>query len=68
VRALGYRIGKSQQRVGVQDITVPIRDPHGEAVAVLTCAFIERLDIPGGSDTAIIRDRLLQLASRLSIR
>ncbi|MGP2493788.1 IclR family transcriptional regulator [Mesorhizobium sp. PUT5] len=43
-RAAGHRIGPSQQIRGVDDITVPILSPDGHAVAVLTCAYIERLD------------------------
>ncbi|CAM5471136.1 sugar lactone lactonase YvrE/DNA-binding IclR family transcriptional regulator [Aquamicrobium terrae] len=43
-RAAGYRIGESQQIRGVDDITVPILSPDGHAIAVLTCAYIQRLD------------------------
>lgn len=68
VRSQGYRIGPSQQLMGVEDITVPITDPNGEAVAVLTCAFTHRLDLPGGSDHAAILESLLELGARLSIR
>lgn len=68
VRAQGYRIGPSQQLEGVEDISVPIRDPHGEAVAVLTCAFTHRLDLPGGRDHADALQSLLELGAKLSIR
>ena len=68
VREQGYRIGASQQLAGVEDITVPITDPHGEAVAVLTCAFTHRLDLPGGTDHAGVLAMLMDLGARLSIR
>lgn len=41
VRAEGGRIGASGQLVGVTDISVPVLDDQGEAIAALTCAYIE---------------------------
>jgi DNA-binding IclR family transcriptional regulator len=43
-RKAGHRIGESQQIRGVQDITAPILSPERDAIAVLTCPYIERLD------------------------
>lgn len=43
-RREGHRIGPSQQLHGVDDISVPILSPDGNAVAVLTCPYILRLD------------------------
>lgn len=50
VRREGIRVAASGQLVGVTDISVPVLDPQGEAIAALTCAFIEH---PGdhGNDT-----------------
>lgn len=55
VREQGARVAPSAQFVGVTDISVPVRGPGDEAVAVLTCAHI---DHPGeaGEDS---RDRAL---------
>lgn len=41
VRAHGARIEPSGQLVGVTDLSVPVMGHGNEAVAVLTCAFIE---------------------------
>lgn len=68
VRAAGYRIGDSQQLVGVKDITVPICDPDGEAVAVITCAYTQRLDLPHVDDHNAVLGRLLEISERLLIR
>lgn len=68
VRDQGYRISESQQLRGVQDISVPIRDSHGEAIAALTCAYTERLDIEGAMTPTEVLDRLLTISERLAIR
>ena len=47
VRAAGYRAGPSTWLVGVTDLSVPILDPGGDAIAVLTCAYIGH---PGGNE------------------
>lgn len=65
-RRLGYRIGSSRQIRGVDDITVPVLAFGGRAVAVLTCAYIGRLD-----DVAADMDQTLaalrEVAAKLSI-
>ena len=43
-KMLGHRVGKSQQLVGVEDLTVPVLSPDGFAIAALTCPFLERID------------------------
>lgn len=68
VREQGYRIGESQQLVGVHDISVPVRAPNGEAVAVITCAFTQRLDREDGNDPVGVLAMLQALCERLSIR
>jgi DNA-binding IclR family transcriptional regulator len=42
IAAQGFRCAPSAQLFGVQDLSVPIRDPNGRAVAALTCAYIAR--------------------------
>jgi len=44
IRNRGYRIGSSQQLVGVTDITVPVLGIDNNAVAVLTCPYIEYIN------------------------
>lgn len=44
VRSAGHRIGQSAQIKGIDDISVPILSPDGNALAVLTCPYIQRLD------------------------
>lgn len=44
IRQQGFRVGASAQAVGVTDLSVPILGPGGEAMAVVTCAYIEHPD------------------------
>ncbi|MBO3761311.1 IclR family transcriptional regulator [Ciceribacter sp. L1K22] len=67
VRDQGYRIADSQQLRGLVDITAPIREPNGDAVAVITCAFTERMDRAERIGVTAILEQLLDLAQRLSI-
>lgn len=41
VRRQGARIEPSNHLVGVTDISVPVLGPRGDAIAALTCAYIE---------------------------
>lgn len=43
LRATGYRTGPSRQLVGVTDISVPVFGTDGNAIAVLTCPYIQRI-------------------------
>jgi DNA-binding IclR family transcriptional regulator len=68
IRLRGHWIGDSLQAFGVIDISWPILDPAGIALAVLTCPFIRPLDHPG-SMTIEETAALLGAAARdLSIR
>lgn len=44
IRAQGHRTGASLQLVGVRDISVPIFGPSGDAIAVVTCPHLQRVD------------------------
>ena len=44
IRRIGHLTAPSRQAKGVLDISFPIIDGSGEAIAVLTCPFVERLD------------------------
>ncbi|MBP1853047.1 IclR family transcriptional regulator [Rhizobium halophytocola] len=68
IRAQGYRIGESQQLRGLKDISTPIIDQNGEALAVITCPFTERLDLPELSDPQDVLRQLREMAESLSLR
>lgn len=63
VRSLGRWQGDSLQASGVVDISIPVLGPYGEALAVLTCPFIRRIDRHIGPDLDTTC-ALLQRASR----
>ena len=50
IRAQGARVEPSGQLVGVTDLSVPVLGPGGEAIAALTCAYVEHPD-DAGSET-----------------
>lgn len=68
LRANGYRTGPSKQLVGVTDISVPVFGTGGNAVAVLTCPYIQRIGTDHSADIGIsgavelLRDVADQLA------
>ncbi len=68
IRARGWWQGDSQQAFGVIDLSMPVLGPQGQALAVLTCPFIRRLDRPLEADLQAARDQLAQAAAALSIR
>ncbi len=68
VRVQGWWQGDSQQAFGVTDISMPVRGPQGQALAVLTCPFIRRPDRSLETDLQAARDQLAQAAAALSIR
>lgn len=67
VRRRGYWQGASQQAFGVTDLSMPILGPHGDALAVLTCPYVRRIDRHVGPDVDAARELLRQAASGLSI-
>ncbi|MFC3073237.1 IclR family transcriptional regulator [Shinella pollutisoli] len=66
VRKAGYRAGPSSYLVGVTDLSAPICDPGGDAVAVLTCAYIEHPGDTGNETRNRALSRLRALAADLS--
>jgi DNA-binding IclR family transcriptional regulator len=44
IRAAGFSQKDSQQIFGVTDVTFPILGPSGQAIAVLTCPYLRRID------------------------
>lgn len=67
VRTLGRWQGDSQQAAGVIDLSIPVLGPYGEALAVLTCPFIRRIDRHVGPDLDSTCALLQQTAQALSI-
>ncbi len=67
IRQQGFRIGPSAQAVGGTDLSVPVLGPAGNAVAVVTCAYIEHPDDlrAGMRDTTLAS--LIALARDLSL-
>lgn len=66
IREAGHRQAASGQLVGVLDQSVPVRGPDGDALAVLTCPFIELADRPGQPAAAEVLAQLQSLAAELS--
>ncbi|HKW84929.1 MAG TPA: IclR family transcriptional regulator C-terminal domain-containing protein, partial [Burkholderiaceae bacterium] len=66
-RKLGYWQGESLQAHGVVDISVPVLQQHGHALAVLTCPFIRRIDRHVGADLETVRELLRGAAQGLSL-
>ncbi|MEH0072853.1 helix-turn-helix domain-containing protein [Pannonibacter sp. Pt2-lr] len=67
VRAAGYRIAESGQLLGVQDISVPVLAPDGDAIAVLTCPYLGRPASDPCASISEVLDRLKGLAGELSL-
>lgn len=50
IRATGYEVMASDTTLGVTNLAFPIFDPHGKAIAVVSCPYLERIDafcVPG---------------------
>jgi DNA-binding IclR family transcriptional regulator len=66
VRGRGHEEMESTRVRGVHDLSFPVFNHRGAAVAAITVPFIERLDIPGDTSLAATRKVLADAASRLS--
>ena len=65
VREQGARMEPSTYLVGVTDISVPVLGHGGEALAVLTCAYIEHPGEAGNESRARALNQLRALAAQL---
>ena len=63
----GHWRGDSQQAFGVTDISMPVLGPHRDALAVLTCPYLRRIDRHVGPDLHQTCDLLQRAARELSI-
>jgi DNA-binding IclR family transcriptional regulator len=68
VREQGYWQGESQQAYGVTDLSLPLLGPYGDAMAVLTCPFIKRIDRHVGASVDEARALLQAAADELSLK
>ena len=70
VRATGWRVADSAQVVGITDISVPVAGPNGDAIAALTCAFLDRPGNRAGGQEGreIALASLIRVAESLSLR
>lgn len=66
LRARGYEEMESTRIRGVRDISFPVLNHRGAAVAAMTIPFIERLDLPIDPSLAVARQALGQTTARLS--
>lgn len=67
VRELGYRIGPSNQLIGVSDISAPILTLDRQAAAIITCPYIGRPTPAVLPTMDEVRERLCELARRLAV-
>lgn len=67
VRATGHRRAPSGQLLGVEDISVPVRAPEGDAIAVLTCPYIGRPAPEAVASAEETLARLKEVAAALSL-
>ncbi|MCO5160167.1 MAG: IclR family transcriptional regulator [Mesorhizobium sp.] len=66
IRSKGYRAGASLQLAGVSDLSVPIFGPSDDAIAVLTCPYLQRVDTTTADEQTTL-DELRRLAEGASI-
>lgn len=67
IRQRGYEEMESTRVRGVHDLSFPVFDQRGSAVAALTVPFIQRLDIPGDSSLDAARTALRRAAHELTL-
>jgi len=71
IKRQGYRTSESRQLVGVTDISVPVKDARGNAIAVLTCPYIETINTSPETcprkSVEETKDMLLELAEKILI-
>ncbi len=66
ILARGHEVARSDTTVGITDLSYPVRDRQGAAVAALTVPYMQTVGNP--LDEAATGERLGQMAERLSRR
>ena len=67
IRQRGYEVMPSQQTVGVYNLSAPVLDAEGGAIAALTCPYIAPLNRPKAPDIPQTIVLLREAASTLSL-
>ena len=67
VKSQGYWMAPSRQARGMVDISAPVMGPNEQALAVITCPFIERLEGPTTITIEVALANLRELANQLSL-
>ncbi|NRA86793.1 MAG: IclR family transcriptional regulator [Rhizobiales bacterium] len=68
IRKNGFEIMPSETTVGVTNITYPVFNPHGQAVTVVSCPYIKRLDEIPVPSMAAVQQLYKELADELTIQ
>lgn len=66
IRRAGFRQAPSGQLKGIVDLSVPVLGPDGDALAALTCAYVEHPGDSGVQTRDAVLAQLCQLARALS--
>lgn len=66
IRKTGYSLEPSQTVHGVINMSFPILDPMGNAMAALTCPFVERIDDYAAPDSKAVTQFLSETAREIS--
>lgn len=67
LRANGCLCQESRRAYGVTDLAFPVLGPSGQAIAVLTCPYVQRIDATGGPSLDEVTELLRSMAGGLSM-
>ncbi|KWI60668.1 IclR family transcriptional regulator [Burkholderia pseudomultivorans] len=67
IRQTGFLRQDSRQAYGVTDLSAPLLGPSGQAVAVLTCPYMRRIDAHAAPSVDAVVERLRDTAGHLSM-
>lgn len=68
IRKNGFEVMPSETTIGVTNISFPVFDPHGRAVTVVSCPYMERIDETPVPDIEQVKQLYQQLAHELTIQ
>lgn len=66
IRDVGFEVMASDTTIGVTNMAFPIFDPHGKAVAVVSCPYLERIDEFPAPDIPEVQSMYGDLATALT--
>ncbi|EAY71219.1 Transcriptional regulator [Burkholderia dolosa AU0158] len=67
IRQSGYLRQDSRHAYGVTDLSAPILGPSGQAIAVLTCPYMRRVDAQPAQSVDAAAEALREMAAHLSM-